>query len=138
MCSRSKMKVTKLELSVERIKTICDCFKWCRNYPWAILHVLWTLSSPNDGSSVPFFQLIIYLAQKVVMNLEKNNTLGIGNTCFKKQCQRKGLKSSTKCCCAEMCCCHETEPHRFLRPDDVLSEHCSVLVLLEKVFCCEP
>lgn len=46
-------------------------------------------------TKVQFFSMFsanIYLAHKVVMNLEKTNTLGIGNTCFKKQCHRKGLK----------------------------------------------
>lgn len=38
-------------------------------------------------TKVQFFSMFstnIYLAHKVVMNLEKTNTLGIGNTCFKK------------------------------------------------------
>lgn len=46
----------------------------------------------TKGQLLSMFSANIYLAHKVVMNLEETNTLGIGNACSEKQCQRKGLQ----------------------------------------------
>lgn len=52
----------------------------------------------TKGQFFSMFSANIYLAHKVVMNLDKSNALGIGNTCFKKHNVReKGSNQMLLC-----------------------------------------